>query len=49
MSNKLLSTDEIKEWRKVLTKSNNNMLFSTELMKKTPKFSKTKFDFIPKK
>jgi hypothetical protein len=49
MSNKLLSTDEMKEWRKILTKSNNTMLFSTELMKKTPKISKNRFDFVPKK
>lgn len=48
MSNKLLSTDEMKEWRKILTKSNNTMLFSTELMKKTPKISKNRFDFVPK-
>lgn len=27
MSNKLLSTDEMKEWRKILTKSNNTILF----------------------
>jgi hypothetical protein len=49
MSNKLLSTDKIKEWRKILRKSNNNKLFSTELMKKTPKISKNRFDFIPEK
>lgn len=49
----LLITDEmyekVEKWRKILRKSNNNMLFSTELMKKTPKLSKTRFDFIPEK
>lgn len=49
----LLITDEmyakVEKWMKILRKPNNNMLFSTELMKKTPKLSKTKFDFIPKK
>lgn len=49
----LLITDKmyakIEKWAKILRKSNNNMLFSTELMKKTPKISKNKFDFIPEK
>lgn len=40
----LLITDEmyekVEKRRKILRKSNNNMLFSTELMKKTPKLSK---------
>lgn len=37
----LLITDKmyekVEKRRKILRKSNNNMLFSTELMKKTPK------------
>lgn len=40
----LLMTDEmyakIEKWTKILRKSNNNMLFSTELMKKRQKFLK---------
>lgn len=49
----LLITDEmyakVEKWMKILRKSNNNVLFSTELMKKTPKISKNRFDFIPEK
>lgn len=38
-----------KEWYKAFRKSNGNAIFSTELMKKAPKISKNRFDFIPKK
>lgn len=38
-----------KEWYKAFRKSNGDAIFSTELMKKAPKISKSRFDFIPKK
>ena len=43
--------EEIEEkfWYKGFRKSNGNAIFSTKLMKKAPKFSKSRFDFIPRK